>query len=831
MRTLLQDIRYGSRMLVRNPGFTAVVVLVLGLGIGANTAIFNALDQVLFRALSVEKPDELVTLEYIWLDEDEGESGIGRTFSFPLYESYRDQSHVFAGLVAFDDKAMNLAVNGAVNRVRGMAVSSNYFLVLGIKPALGSLIFTEEDRSSTAEPVVAISHGLWRRRFGADQGIIGKQIAINDHPVTILGVAPRGFTGTLVGPVAEVYVPLRAWAAMTRRSLDNRAFADWYLLGRLKHGISREQAQAALRVLAAQIGEVEPNNTHTNVLVSDGSRGPMHSRTREASVPLLLFMVIVSLVLLIACANVANMQLARAVTRRKEIAIRQALGASRARIIRQLLAENMVLALFSGGCGVLLAVWLDRLLCIVMATINPISVTPGLNMRMFLFALAVSLITPIASGLAPALQTTKPDIIPTLKETARFIGRPRRWNAQSLVVVVQMALAITVLVCGGVCLHSLIRVRWVDPGFDPTRILVASVGSQRQHQGRIYPRHFFEDLQERVAELPGIESTSLAGDVPLGDGGVSMTGVRRMENREIKAGEEIILHWALVGPGYFRTLGLPLLMGCDISIRDVPEASRVMVVNEILAQRYWPGQDPIGKRVTFCAPEPGAEEVREVIGVVKAAKHYSIREEPTPIMYWPLVEASEVRPVLLIRATGDPRPLVPSIRNAATSLGMPASACDVRTIVERQWELFYPQRVLTGILNTFGLVVLVLSATGIYAVMAYAVRQRTRELGIRIAVGAQRRDVLTLVLLEGAALTTIGLGLGIGMSLIAMRFVESNLPAMRMWDRNFLYGVSLWDPLPYVCAALVLALVTFMACYIPARRATRIDPMTALRYE
>ncbi len=831
MGTLWQDIRYGFRMLVTHPGFTAVVVLVLGLGVGANTAIFNSIDQVFLRPLPVERPHELVILEYR-VDKDVGQSRVGRKFNYPLYESYRDQAGVFAGLAAFDDKVMSLTFNDRVNQLQGMAVSSNYFSVLGIKPALGSLLFPKEDQSYTAGFVVVISYGLWHRQFGADPGIIEKQIIINDHPVTVIGVAPRGFTGTVVGSVPEVYVPPRTWATMKRRPLENRSFANWFLLGRLKPGVSQEQAQSVLRALASQIKQVEPNNTHINVLVSDGSDGPMPLQTQEAGVPLLLFVLIASLVLLIACANVANMQLARAVTRQREIAVRQALGASCPRVIRQLLAESMVLALFSGTCGVLLATWLDSLLCIVMATISSVRITPGLNVRVLLFALAVSLITGIACGLAPALQTTKPDITPALKDRVGSTGRPAwRWNAHSLLVIFQIAFSITVLVCGGMCLYSLIKVKRVDPGFDAAQILAVSADFQRKDQGQVYTRRLFEGLQERVAALPCVDSTSLASEVPLAAGGGYMSGVRRIENREIAAGEKIIWNRAFVSPGYFRTLGLPLLKGRDISIHDVPEASQVMVINEIVAQEGWPGQDPIGKRAAFYASEPGGEEVREVVGVVKAAKHHSICDKLKPIVYVPLAEVPEDRPVLLIRATGDPKPLVPNIRKLAMSLGMPASAWDIRTVVQRQSELFYSQRILTGILNTFAVVVLGLSASGIYGVMAYAVTRRTREIGIRIAMGAQRPDVLVVVLLKGAALTTVGLGLGIGMSIIAMWFLESSLPGMRSWDRNFLYGFSPWDPLPYACAALVLAVVTFMACYVPARRAAKIDPIAALRYE
>ncbi len=820
----LRDFRFALRQLLKSPGFTVVVVLVLGLGIAADTAIFNALDQVLLRPLPVEKPHELVLLEYRWVDEDEGESGVGKTFNYPLYESYRDQPGAFAGLVAFRDWTMNLTVGDAEHQLQGMVVSSNYFAVLGVKPACGSLVLPADNPSSTTESAAVISDRLWRRRFGGDSGVIGTQVMVNGHPVIIAGVAPHRFTGTVVGCMPDLYVPLSAWATMWRRPLSDRSSANWYLLGRLKRGVSREQAQAILRVLAAQIRQVEPNNTHTEVLVSNGSRGPVNERSREGRVPILLLMITASFVLLIACANVANMQLARAVTRQKEIAMRQALGASHGRIIRQLLVENLVMALVGGVCGVLLATWFDQLLCLVVAAISSVHVVAGLNGRVLLFALAISLMTGITFGLAPALRTP-PTLANALRETTSLASR---WTLHSLLVIAQMAGSTIVLVCGGLCLYSLLQVRWMDPGFDPTRVVAVSIdGRQKQAS----TRQLLEDLQSRVAQMPRVESVSLAGRIPLISGGGYTTGVKRLEGRNIAAGEEIIVEHAFVSPGYFRTLGLALLNGRDIAEQDVPGSAAVMVVNEIMARRCWPGQDPIGKHITFFGPGPDGEDTVEVIGMVKAAKHDSIHDELKPVVYRSLAQVPDDQPVLLARVTHDPGTVSDDIRKMAMSLGVPESACDVRTIAQRQWGQYQPQQVLTGIVNVFGLVVLVLCATGVYGVTSYAVRQRTREIGIRIALGARRHDILALVLLKGATLAAAGLSLGIGLSLVAMRFLQHSLPELHAWDPNFLAGASPWHPLPYACAAMVLALAAFTACYLPARRAAAIDPMTTLRCE
>ncbi len=829
MGTLWQDLRYGFRMLARNPGFTAVVVLVLGLGIAANTAIFNAVDQVLLRPLPVDKPHELVLLECRWVDEDDGESIVDQTFNYPLYESYRDQSGVFASLVAFHDRAVKLTVDDMEYQLQGMAVSNDYFAILGIRPSLGSLVFPADDAASAAEPRVVISDGLWRRRFGGDPRAIGTHVTIDGHPVIVTGVLPRGFTGTVIGCAPDIYISLGTQSAIWHQPLNDRSSANWYLLGRLKRGVSREQAQAALRVLAAQIRQVEPNNTHAEIFVMDGSRGPVNWQRQQGRMPLLLLMAVASIVLLIACANVANMQLARAVTREKEIAMRQALGASRGRILRQLLVESLVLALVGGACGVLMAMWLDRLICVVMATISSVRVVPGLDARILLFGLAVSCVSGVLFGLAPALRTML-GVTPALGLRANH-GSPLRaahWNAHGLLVVVQMACSMMVLVCGGLCLFSLIKVRWMDPGFDPARILAVSVDS-RQTLGS--PLQFFEDLQRRVTQLPHVESVSLAGQIPLAGEGGYTTGVRRIEGRDLSAGEEIIVDHAFVNPGYFRTLGLPLLKGRDIGSTDAEGSAHVMVINEIMAQRCWPGQDPIGKHVTFPTPEPQAEKTLEVVGVVKASKHGHIGEELKPVVYRPLLRVPEGRPAMLVRVARNSKVVADNVRKTMMSLGVPVSACDARAIVQRQSGLFRPQRILTGIVGTFGLVVLVLSATGIYGVTACAVRRRTREIGIRIAMGAQRHDILTLVLFKVAALTAAGLTLGIGMSLIAMRLLESNLPGLHAWNPEFLLGATSSDPLPYVCAAVVLILAAFVACFLPAHRAARTDPMNALRHE
>jgi predicted permease len=737
---------------------------------------------------------------------------------------------VFADLAAFTrSQAMNLRIDDEVAQVEAVAVSVNYFSVLGVQPALGRVFVPEQEQSDAAYyPVAVISHGLWRRQLAGKADVLGKQVVLEDRPLTIIGVTRPGFTGTTVGRVADVYLPLAAYARDTE--IHDAKSGHWLcLLGRLRPGVDREQAQAALRVLAAQTKESGPDAPTITMLVSDGSQGFVSDEARVASYPLGLFQAGAALVLLIACANIANLQLARSATRHKEIAVRRALGAGRRHILRQLLVESMLLALAAGGLGILLAMGLDRVICaalprIVSADTDPalqVHISPGLSGRMLLFAVAISLATGIAFGLTPALQMVRRNVVPALKESAGYADLPaRRWNPHNPLVVAQIAVAVVVMVCSGLCLRNLIGLRSIDPGFDPANVLTAGFEGwtfDRPELGR-----FMDDLYERVNGLPGVMSASLSLCVPLSESG-SMTQATHIEGFEIPPGRELTQHLGIVSPGYFQTLGQTLLAGRDFNIQDGADCPKVMVVNEAMARRYWPNQNPIGKRVK-------PDEVWDVVGVVKAVKVRSILEESRPIAYLPIPQRpSIIPPVLLIRGAGNPQSLLPAIRREMAALEPPLPL-EIRTVAQRVSQLLLPQQILTGILNSFALVGLLLSAMGLYAVMAYAVRQRTREIGIRMALGAQRRHILASVLLRGALLLTIGLTLGLGLSLAGARLLAGLLPLIRQWDKFFLQGIYTWDPLTYAAATLVIAAVT-LAAWIPARRAARIDPMVALRYE
>ena len=830
MATLWQDVRFGIRMLTRSPGFTGVVLLVIGVGIGANTALFNALDQVYMRPLPVKKPHELVSVQFRYRHGN-WEDTMG-SWTYSTYEAYRDQSKVFTTLAGFRGHTLNLRSGDAVESIETTAVSTNYFSTLGLKPALGRLIAPKPEQAPTAyQPVAVLGHQLWQRRFEGRADVIGRQIVVDDQVLTVIGVTPAEFTGTVVGFPSELYVPLGTAAHILGKTVGD--LGDVSLLGRLQPGITHEQAQAALQVLDARINPPKPGEPEITGLVFDGSQGYVPSDVKAASYPLGLFQGIAVLVLIIACANVASLQVARGINRQKEIAIRQALGAGRRRIIRQLLIESLLLALVAGAFGVVLAVGLDRIICTLLPqlvcpnvpSVYQVHIAPGLHPRVLLFAMAISLGTGIAFGLAPAMQLIRHNIIPALKESTGHIDRSdRRRNPYNALVIGQIAVAVVVTVCSGLCLRNLIELKSTDPGFDPARILSVSLSFDEYSFNRPDLRRFFAELQQRANQMPGVQKTSLTPYTPLTEGG-GMTTMTDIEGYDLPPGRTRPFYFGIVGPGFFETLGQPFLAGRDFTEHD----GFVTIVNEAFARQYWPNQNPIGKHITL-KPRDGQSPVWEVIGVVKTTKLRSILEKSPPRAYIPEAHRPEHTPALLIRPDGNFKALVPLLRDQMAAIP-PSPACEIGTIADRVWGLLLPQRILTGILNSFALVGLLLSATGIYAVMAYAVRQRTREIGIRIALGAQDRHVLMPVLLRGALLLTVGLGLGLALSLAGTYVLALQLVKIRKWDNFFLQGVHTWDLPTYLGAAFAIVAVTLAACYFPARRATKVDPMAALRYE
>lgn len=826
----MNDLTFALRQLRKNPGFTALLMMTLALGIGANTAIFSFLDRMFLRTLPVRNPHGLVALTHRSARGYEGDA-----FIYPFYLEFRAQAHdIFSELVAHSPALAVLDHGNWMRQVPIMAVSSDYFNALGIRPALGRSFRPDEDQIPGAHPVVILSYDLWRRQFDRDPAMVGATIRLNEHSLTVIGIAPSGFTGTAPGLGPAVYLPLATWAHIKGLSLEKREY-DWlHLLGRLKEGVGREQARAALQVLIERIHAVEPVNTPAEIFVTDGSRGINVWTGRGQWFIFALVQTVAALILFVACANVVNLMLARGVTRQKEMAIRVAIGANRMHLIRQLLAESLLLALFSGSAGVILAHWLTGALRSALPIAGLANIPFGVDGRILVFGLSISLATALACGLVPALRSSRPNLQAALNETSTVLDAcARRWRPLNFMVVLQVTLAMVVLAFSSVCVRSLERLWAADPGFDAARILVVSFDTKRSHPSDLGQR--FKEVRDRVATYPGVRGTALAESVPLAMGtGRNKTGVVRMEDFEMPPDQEALsLDFSRVSPGYFRTLGVPLLQGRDFTSNDRFGAPGVMIVNELFAHRFWPGQNPVGKRVTFQKSGDYGGEVREVVGVVRTAKLNAVAVEPFPLMFWPIDQpmrgfsAGNLKPVLLVRTAGDPKVVAALVRKELESARLDPIAIDARTLRERLSEVYTPQRLLAGILSVGGLVAVLFVATGIFGMMAYEVSQRTREIGIRVALGAGQGDVRALVLRNAARLTLAGLALGTGLSLIPIWLLLASIPEVR----HFLYGVHAWDPLPYIGAALGVVLVALAACWVPAHRASRVDPTVALRYE
>ena len=825
MKTIWQDIRYGVRMLSKNRGFTVVVVLIIGMGVGASTAIFNALDQVSIRPLPVQRPNELVSIQYQWHLPD-GQTGYDGIYSYPVYEAYRDQSNVFSGLIGFSYQDMRIKIDDVVRKITGQGVTGNYFSVLGLKPAVGRLFIADQEPDAVAHPLVVISNRFWRQQFEGKSDVIGKQIVINDKSLTIIGVTPPGFHGTIIGQAADVYVPVGTLASMWNMDIYKPDCTWLSFLGRLKPGINRERAQASLVVLSKHLKASGLDNVHETVLITDGSRGWTSWEAKSFHRPLALFMVAAVFILFIMSANIANMQLSRAAARWKEIAIRQTLGAGRWRVIRQLLVESLLLSLTGGLCGIILTLWLDRIMCVLMSRIGSVSMFPGLNLRVLFFALAVSLATGLLFGLTPALQMVRKNMTFALKESYTSVYIPSgRWSLHQLLAIFQVAIAVAVLVCASLFVRSVIALNRINPGYDTSKLIAVFLDGWNYNRPDL--RRFFENLYGRIRDLPSTEASCLANLVPLGEAG-AMRGVTHIDGVEIPKSERSSWWYGVVSPEYFKTLNMPLIAGRLFSDQDNLNAPKVMVINDIMAGKYWPNRDPLGQRVTFGSSK--GELIVTVIGVVKASKMRSLIEGERPIAYWPLAQDTSITPALLIRTRHNPQPFIPIIRKEVALLGL-NEVCHIRTVADRVAELLYPQHATTTILNVFGFAGLLLCTIGIYGVMVYTVRQRTREIGIRMALGAEARRVVISVFGKGALLTVFGLGLGLGISLIVIRILESQLIGLRGWNKFLLYGINLWDPVALVLVPLIVSIVALIACYIPARQAAKIDPMEALRYE
>jgi macrolide transport system ATP-binding/permease protein len=821
--TLLQDLRYGFRMLRKNPGFTVVAVLTLAFGIGANSAIFSGVSAIVLRPLPVEEPERITSLFEMRSDQDSFDA-----FSYPDYVEYRDQNRSFEGILGY--RMVQAALSGSSNDqndlIWGELVTGNYFDVLRVRPALGRAFLPEEDKSPGAHPVVVLGHGFWQRRFASDPAIIGKPINLNGQAYTVVGIAPKEFTGTKFALSMDFWVPMMMQAQIMRGDTArlNIRGDHWFdVLGRLKPGVSYEQAETEMTTIAQRLEQAYPAERDRNVrvIVRSEQTGRFEEDTGTVTLSAGLAMALISMVLLIACANVANLLLARAITRRREIAIRLALGASRLRLVRQLLTESMMLSLAGGALGLLLAFWAtDWMQGFIPILPYTIALDFSPDMRALGFTLLVSLMTGIVFGLAPALQASNPDVVPVLKgETLAPKTGFRRFTLRNLLVISQIALSLVVLICGGLFIKSARNAQAIDPGFTTENAIALSVNPSLLGYTEEQGRQFYQQLVERVEALPGVRSASVSSLLPLGDS-ASSRGPVVAEGQEAPQsngeGENILCNF--VAPKHFETLQIPLMQGRDFSWRDRADAPGVIIVNETMARRLWPGEAAVGRRLRI-GNKPDTPYL-EVIGVAKDGKYRSLGENPRPYMYLPMLQNYRPGMTLLVRTSVDPQGVVGSIRQQVQALDSRLPVYDIKTLQEHMTYALWTTRMGAELSTTFGLLALLLAATGLYSVMAYSVSQRTREIGIRMALGAQRRDVLRLVTGQGMTLALAGVVTGLVVAFVATRILSS-----------LLYGVSATDTVIFTGIPLLLTAVALVACYIPARKATKVDPMVALRYE
>ena len=818
METLVKDLRYGVRSLLKQPGFTAVGVLSIALGIGVNTAIFSFINAALFRPLPFPDSHRLVRL---W---------DGNASSYPDYAAYRDESKVFSGLAAYAQRPLSLSVNGASERIYGEIVTGNYFDVLKVKPAMGRGFLEEEDRTIGTHPVVVMSNGLWRRRFNSDPAIIGKGISLNNHSYTIIGIMPENFVGATVISPPDLWVPVMMQPLIDpgSRSLTSPDEGWLMMLGRLKPDANLAGAQAAVETIAGRLhqarrernsGPEEPGGRVVAVVAARGLMVPPQGRAPVFLVMTVL-MTVVSLVLLVACANVANMLLARAVNRRKETAVRLALGAGRWRIVRQMLTESVLLSFVGGVVGLLLASWSTSLfLNLLPQSLGENSIAPDVSpdARVFVYTFLLSVVTGIVFGLVPALQTSKPDVVAALKdETLMFGAGRRKFTFRNLLVVTQIAVSLLLLITAGLFIRSLRNTQHADPGFALDKALMMSFDLGLAYYNPARGKVFEEQLLERVRALPQVRAASLAEFVPLGGGGSKSGLYVEGEPTPDRFDEDSLLSHNRVGLDYFRAIGIPFVRGRDFNDRDTTSSPGVIIVNETLARRLAPDGNAVGKRLRM----DSQGDYFEVVGVVRDIKYRRLAEKPLFFGYRPLSQDYRSAMTLHVRTTADPLAAINQVRAEVRALDSDLPLTNVETMQEHMRLPLAPAKLLALLSSALGVLALLLAAIGLYGVMSYIVGSRTHELGIRMALGAQTSGVRGLVIGQGMRLALTGIALGLIVAFALTRVLES-----------VLYGVSATDPVTFIGFAVVLLAVALLACYIPARRATKVDPLVALRYE
>jgi predicted permease len=825
MLTLWQDARYALRMLAKNPAFSAIAILSLALGIGANTTIFTVVNAILLNPLPVKDISRVVELDTV--DTKTRVTTANTTklgMSYQNFQDYAKENQIFSGLSCTVGPLPLTWSNGAeAKQVQGQMVSANYFDMLGLRSATGRFFLPDEDTKPGGNNVAVLSHSLWTNKFGSDPTIVGKILTLNATPYTVVGVAPHGFKGAFtLGSSEQVWVPISMYpqvlAGFFKDNFNTRRFLATVLVGRLKDGISIGSAEASLKTVASHLETTYPtDNAGRSVALTPLAEAAVGVNQRgQFTLAGGLMMGIVGVVLLIACVNLANLLLAQAARREKEIGVRAAMGASRGRVVQQLLTESVVLALISAAVGLAIAYGGRAVLWSLRPSfIGDADIDISFDSHVLFFTLSIALLTAVFIGVAPAIKAAKPNLTEVLKVGGR--GGTVAWTSnpfRSLLVVMEIALALVALIGAGLFVRSMQNAQRIDPGFESKNLFVMAfdLGALHYDEGR--GQQFYRLAIERAQTSPGVESATVASILPFG-GGFSRTVFPEGQD-ETSGYRGTLTQLDSVAPNFFQTLRVPLISGREFTDSDRANTKKVVIANEAMAKHFWPNENAVGKRFHFF----GEHELREIVGVVRNTVVNAIGEEPQPVAFLPLTQDYSPFITLQVRTSGRPEAVISTVRGQVQSLDTNLAITNVNTIEELISQGLWAPRMGAGLLAVFGGLALVLAVVGVYGVLSYSVNQQTREIGIRMAMGAQSGRVLGLVVGQGMKLAVVGLALGLAGAFAATRILAS-----------LLFGVSAHDPLTFVGVTLVLATAAVLACYIPARRATKVDPIIALRYE
>ncbi len=834
MAAFLSDLRHSFRALQKSPLFTSVAIASLALGLGANAAIFTVLDQVLLRPLPVKNPRELVLISSPGANRGmfNGDNS-DRLFSRPFYLDLRDRNQVFSGLIARFPINANFVYQGQSESISAEVVSGNYFDVLGVSPHLGRLLSAADDVKKSGHPVVVLGYAFWQRRFGGNGDIVGKNVRVNNALVTVIGIAPREFFGVNIGRNPDVYVPLAMKAELTPTwdGYEDRGSHYLHILGRLAPKMTIKQASPSLQVILKPMLQADlANMTGTisqrfhdqflakAIVLTPASNGVPTFR-ENTSTPLYVLMGMVGLVLLIACANVANLLVARGLMRQKEIAIRLAMGASRIDIIRQLISESLVLAFLGACAGLLVSAWTSGILIQSFPTQDggASGLNASLDPRTVAFTFVLALLTAIGFGLLPSIQSTRPNVYPTLKDQGgSVIGGFGQIRSRQALVIGQVALSLMLLVGAGLFTRSLINLRKLDPGFQISNMVTFSLDASRNGYTPQRIRETYQTVQERLASVPGVQSAAL-NDIVLLSGDNSSSTIH-IDGYQSKQDEDMNPHFSSISPGYFSTVGTPLLLGRDFTAADRFGAPNVAIVNESFVKHYFNGESPLGRKFGYHQEGPGDVEI---IGVAKDAKYDSLRNDHPRIVYIPYLQQPAPGYISVdVRTAAAPESVMPTLRREIARIDPNLAVWDLKTMETQISESLFAERLTAILCAVFGALATLLASVGLYGVTAFSVARRTREIGIRMALGAGRGNVLGMVLKEVAVMCLIGVGFGIPLAIGLSRYITSQL-----------YGVTPTDSLTLTLAAITMMAVSILAGLIPARRAATVDPTVALRYE